>query len=148
MNRNSNDKHRYDDIINLPHHVSTSRPRMSMFNRAAQFSPFAALTGYYDEIKETARLTDSKIELDQDEIAILSEKLRMIQDRIPDCPEIQITYFKPDGNKDGGSYITKSGCVKKIDEFERIVVMEDKVKIAIADIVSIDGYMFDTLFGI
>ena len=144
MNRNSNDEHRYDDIINLPHYVSTTHPHMSMLNRAAQFSPFAALTGYEDAIKETARLTDNKIELNEDAKALLSEKIQMIQEQLPVCPNIQITYFKPDENKDGGAYIKKTGCVKKIDEFERIIVMEDNARISIEEIVSIDGDMFDT----
>lgn len=148
MSKNSNEEHRYDDIIDLPHHVSTTRPRMSMLDRAAQFSPFAALTGYDDAIKETARLTDEKMELNEDEIAILREKLQMIQERLPKCPEVRITYFKPDKNKAGGTYRNKTGCVKKIDEYERIIVMEDNAKIAIEDIVSIDGSMFDALFGI
>ena len=142
MNKNSKDEHRYDDIINLPHHVSTTRPRMSVLDRAAQFSPFAALTGHEEAIKETARLTENKIEVSEDEIAILQEKIRLIQEQLPACPEIQITYFKPDANKEGGSYLNKSGRVKKINEFERIVVMEDNVRIAIEDIVSIDGDMF------
>ena len=148
MNKNSKDEHRYDDIINLPHHVSTTRPRMSVIDRAAQFSPFAALTGHEEAIKETARLTENKIVLNEDEIAILQEKLRFIQEQLPDCPEIQITYFKPDANKEGGSYLNKLGRVKKINAFERMVVMEDNVRIAIEDIVSIDGDKFDTLFGI
>ena len=148
MNKNAKDEHRYDDIINLPHHVSTTRPRMSVLDRAAQFSPFAALTGHEEAIKETARLTENKIELSEDEIAILQEKLRMIQEQLPDCSEIQITYFKPDANKAGGAYINNTGRVKKIDEFERTIVMEDKTKIAIEDIVWIDGDLFDTLLGI
>ena len=142
MKNNSNDKHRYDDIINLPHHNSTIYPRMSMSNRAAQFSPFAALIGYGDAIKETQRLTDQKIELDEGTIASLSEKLRMIQIQLPNGPKVQVTYFKPDEYKAGGAYITKAGCIKKIDEFERIVVMEDNEKIAMEAIVSIEGDMF------
>ena len=143
MNRNSNDKNRYDDIINLPHHVSTTHFPMPMIDRAAQFSPFAALVGYDDAVKETARLTDDKIKLDEDTLAILSERLRMIKDWLPNCPIIQITYFKQDEKKAGGTYITKSGRVKKIDEYKRIVFMQDGVEIPIEEIVSIDGDVFD-----
>ena len=143
MKNKSNEEHRYDDIINLSHHVSTTRPRMSMIDRAAQFSPFAALTGYEAAIKETARLTDQKIELNEDEIAFLREKMRILQERLPECPEIQITYFVPDENKAGGAYRKKTGQVKKIDEYERIIIMSDHVKIAIDEIVSIEGSIFD-----
>ncbi len=143
MKNKSNEEHRYDDIINLSHHVSTTRPRMSMIDRAAQFSPFAALTGYEAAIKETARLTDQKIELNEDEITSLREKMRILQERLPECPEIQITYFVPDEKKDGGAYQKKTGQVKKIDEYERIIIMNDHVKIAIDEIVSIEGSIFD-----
>lgn len=142
MNRNSTDDNRYADIINLPHHVSKTRPQMSLIDRAAQFSPFAALTGYDDAVKETARLTDDKTELYEDTKELLSEKLRMIQERLPDCPQIQITYFKPDARKAGGAYITKTGSVKKVDEYERFVVMQDEMRISFEEIVSIDGDLF------
>ena len=145
MNKKINEVHRYDDIINLSHHVSTTHPRMSMIGRAAQFSPFAALTGYEAAIKETARLTDQRIELNEDEITFLREKLQIIKEQLPECPEIQITYFEPDETKAGGAYRKKIGHVKKIDEYERIVIMEDKDKIAIDEIVSIDGSIFDLL---
>lgn len=142
MNRNSTDENRYADIINLPHHVSKTRPQMSLIDRAAQFSPFAALTGYDDAVKETARLTDDKTELYEDTMELLSEKLQMIQERLPDCPQIQITYFKPDARKAGGAYIAKTGRVKKVDEYERFVVMQDETRISVEEIVSIDGDMF------
>lgn len=142
MNRNSTDDNRYADIINLPHHVSKTSPQMSLIDRAAQFSPFAALTGYDDAVKETARLTDDKTELYEDTMELLSVKLRMIQERLPDCPQIQITYFKPDARKAGGAYITKTGSVKKVDEYERFVVMQDETRISFEEIVSIDGDLF------
>ena len=143
MKNKSNEEHRYDDIINLSYPGSTTRPRMSMIDRAAQFSPFAALTGYEAAIKETARLTDQKIEVNEDEIAFLREKMRILQERLPECPEIQITYFVPDEKKDGGTYRKKTGQVKKIDEYERLIIMCDHVKIAIDEIVSIEGSIFD-----
>lgn len=128
----------YDDIINLPHHVSAKRPQMPNENRAAQFSPFAALTGYDAAIEETARLTDERIVLSEEEIAILSEKLRMVIDRLDERPQIAITYFQPDGTKDGGAYITASGAVKKIDNVESVVIFVSGDRIAIADIIAIE----------
>lgn len=96
----------YDDIINLPHHTSVSRPHMSAHDRAAQFSPFAALTGYGSAIAETARLTDARVELDEYTKADLNEKLCIMQERIAQQPEVSITYFQPDKVKTGGAYIT------------------------------------------
>lgn len=137
----------YDDIINLPHHVSTSHPHMSTLDRAAQFSPFSALTGYGAAVKETARLTDERIELDDNMKAKLDKKLRIVQDRIDDRQEISITYFQPDDKKDGGAYITTTGCVKKIDEYERVVVMVDGAKIPIEEIIEITGELFNDVDG-
>ena len=105
--------HRYDDIIDLPHHVSATRTRMSMIERAAQFSPFAALTGYDAAIKETWRLTDQRIELSEECRAALDRKQMLLLDHIGDRPEISITYFVPDERKNGGTYVTVTGKVKK-----------------------------------
>jgi hypothetical protein len=135
----------YDDIIDLPHHTSASRPRMSAHDRAAQFSPFAALTGYDSAVTETARLTDTRVELDEYSKADLNEKLCIIQDRIDQQPEVSITFFQPDKIKSGGAYITATGCVKKIDEYEHAVVMQDATKILINDILEIDGELFGIL---
>ena len=137
----------YDDIIKLPHHTSTSRPRMSAYDRAAQFSPFAALTGYDSAITETARLTDTRVELDEYSKADLNKKLCIIQDQMDKQSEVSITYFQPDKKKSGGAYITAIGCVKKIDEYGRTVVMRDATKIPIEDILEIDGVLFGTLEG-
>ena len=104
---------RYADIINLPHHVSKTRPQMPIADRAAQFSPFAALTGYDSAIEETGRLTDSFIELDESRKAVLNEKLQSMLKNIKEQPEVAITYFQPDEKKNGGSYINISGVVKK-----------------------------------
>lgn len=128
----------YDDIINLPHHTSTSRLHMSAHDRAAQFSPFAALTGYDAAITETGRLTDKKVELDEYRKADLNERLCKIQDQMDEQPEVSITYFQPDKKKSGGAYITVTGCVKKIDAYERTVVMQDDTKIPIDGIFEID----------
>ncbi|MCB6570575.1 YolD-like family protein [Eubacterium limosum] len=135
----------YDDIITLPHHRSTSRAHMSNYDRAAQFSPFAALTGYDDAVKETARLTDSKVELDEYELQSLNEKLNRIQDALNEEPEVSITYFVADNKKSGGSYKSISGIVKRIDEFEHLVLMRNGMKIPIEDIFEIDGDMFKPL---
>ena len=131
---NDSDMHRYDDIICLPHHVSEAHPQMALTDRAAQFSPFAALTGYEDALEETGRLTDVKIELDEDAKSILDEKLRMIQEQIAARPQVRITYFVPDEKKEGGSYTAAEGWVKKIDRYGQNIVMNDGTKISIGEI--------------
>lgn len=136
----------YDDIINMPHHVSSTRPQMSMMDRAAQFSPFAALTGYDGAIKETARLTDEKVELDDEAISILNMKIQMLVETSEDKPEVCITYFRPDEKKTGGSYVHATGIVKRIDEIERILVLTDGTKIKMEDIADIEGQVFEGLF--
>jgi hypothetical protein len=135
----------YDDVINLPHHVSTTRPHMTVIDRAAQFSPFAALTGHDVAIKETARLTDERVELDQYMKEVLSDRLQIIADRIKEHPEIVITYFQPDAKKNGGTYVTATSTAKKIDEYERVVVMIDGTAIPIDEIISIDGQIFNIM---
>jgi hypothetical protein len=142
MKDDFNDVRRYDDIINLPHHVSKSKPHMSALNRAAQFSPFAALTGYDGAIKETARLTTKRMELDEAEKTVLDEKLRIVQEQLSSQAEIEITYFLPDEMKTGGAYVSAIGIVKKIDRYERIVVMRDETRIPIEDIIRITGEFF------
>jgi len=136
---------KYDDIINLPHHTSSKRPRMSMIDRAAQFSPFAALTGYDAAVKETARLTDQCIELDEYSKAALDERLRLVQEHLKEYPEVTITYFQPDERKDGGAYLSVIGSIKKIDTYEKCVVMMDKQKIPIDEIFGIDGDLFSPM---
>lgn len=136
----------YDDIINLPHHVSKTRPHMTSSDRAAQFSPFAALTGYDAAIKETARLTDERIELDEYAKDALRDRLQIIADRTKEHPEIVITYFQPDTKKNGGAYVTAIGMAKRIDEFERVVLMSNGTVIPINEIISIDGQIFETMY--
>lgn len=131
------DNHKYDDIIDMPHHVSSVHAHMSSMDRAAQFSPFAALTGYDDAVKETARLTEQRIELDEYEKEEINSKLHYIKSVMTDSPEITITHFKKDLLKDGGSYIMSEGYVKKIDEYENTIVMVNGKKIYIDDIVEI-----------
>ena len=132
----------YEDIINLPHHVSATRPQMSMINRAAQFSPFAALTGYDAAIKETGRLTDEKIEMDEEALNILNMKFQVLVDSMDDEPEVTFTYFKPDERKAGGAYIEVTGRVKKVDNFERRIVMQNGTKMPMDDILNVEGDIF------
>ena len=135
----------YDDIIDLPHHVSATRPQMSIANRAAQFSPFAALTGYNAAINETARLTDEWIELDENAIAALDMKLRMLTDMIAEHPEISVTYFQPDNKKEGGAYVTAIGALRKIDDYENVIILMSGEKITIGDILDIECELFKAL---
>lgn len=135
-------KREYDDIISLPRHVSVKRPRMSVINRAAQFAPFAALTGHEAAIKETARLTSERIELDQYTKDILNYRLQILADSIKEHHEIAITYFQPDSKKNGGVYVTARGIAKKIDIYERVVVMTDGTVIPTKEIISIEGQIF------
>ncbi len=137
----------YEDIINLPHHVSSTRPRMPMADRAAQFSSFQALSGYGDAVKETARLTGQRIELDESAKAVLDEKLRLLAEEIEERPEAAITYFLPDKKKAGGEYITATGRVKKLDAAAQELVMVNGQTIPIADIVEAESRLFQTLLG-
>ena len=130
----------YDDIIRLPHHVSSSRPRMSAIDRAAQFSPFAALTGYDTSIKESARLTDARIELDDSQKEEIGEKLRLVTGQLD--AEIKITYFLPDTKKTGGKYVLAAGAVKKVDEYERMIIMGDGKQIPIDEVIDVDCDVF------
>lgn len=130
----NNDEHRYDDIINLSHHVSVTRQRMSMHDRAAQFSPFAALTGFDDAVEETARLTDEQSELSEDARNRLDEQLCLIADRIEEQPEIEVTYFVSDELKEGGKYVSAKGCVRRIDEYARELVFADGTRIALESV--------------
>lgn len=131
MSRNADkDPHRYDDMLALPHHQSSTRPHMSISNRAAQFSPFAALNGYEDEIRETARLTDEKMELSDNEKEWLDEKLRVIAEHLGQHPSVSITYFIPDARKAGGSYVTDTGTIKRIDPIGQKVIFYAENKIS------------------
>ena len=130
---------RYADIINLPHHVSATRRHMSIKDRAAQFSALAALTGYSDEIKETARLTEDKRELDETELEELSLKLAMILARADEKPYITVTYFSSDQKKSGGVYKTVTGNLKKIDEIARTLTLSDDTAIRLDDITDIES---------
>lgn len=131
---------KYDDIINLPHHISKKHPRLSIEQRAAQFAPFAALTGLSDEIKETARITESRIELDEDEKLKINYILQKIKNKVFEKPQVAITYFVPDLKKIGGEYKTKIGNIRRIDEDNQLIIFEDKTKISIKEIIEILDY--------
>lgn len=140
MNNDCTDKYR--DIINLPHHQSKRRPRMSMIDRAAQFSPFAALTGHDDAIIETARLTDREIELDEGTKSILNEKIQMISDYLYKKPTVTFIHFEPDIKKDGGAYLKTTGTVKKIDDYNKEIYLIDGTIILIEHIYEIESELF------
>ena len=128
---------RYDDIINLPHHVSPTRKRMSMHDRATQFAPFAALVGYDDAVAETARLTEARPELDGQEQRAINERLAYITDHIHEQPEVRIKYFVPDEHKSGGAIVGISGKVEKISATDGTIVMTDCCTISITDVLDI-----------
>ena len=129
---------KYDDIINLPHHISKKHPQMTLEARAAQFAPFAALTGYDDEVKETERLTNRRIELDDEAKSILDNKIQIILEQISQRPSVSITYFLPDTKKAGGEYVTITGTIKKIDGYNQVIVLENRIEIPINEIIDID----------
>lgn len=137
------DLHNYDDIIDLPHYTSPNRRRMSNIDRAAQFSPFAALTGYGADVLEAARVTYQKLNLTEDMKEILDRKQQMLAEIIDEQPEITVTYFVPDLRKAGGSYQTVTGNLKRIDEYEQVLVMTNGRTISIADVISIDSETFE-----
>ena len=128
---------KYDDIIDLPHPTSQNHPRMSLYDRAAQFSPFAALTGHSAAIAETGRLTDRRVELDEYEMARVDAELQRLQELLPGGPTASITYFVQDERKDGGSYQTVTGEVKRIDAVTGVIQMTDRREIPIEDVFSI-----------
>lgn len=137
-----NGKSKYDDIIMFPHHVSKKHPQMSPLNRAAQFSPFAALTGHDAAIQEVQRLTDSFIEIDESREIELNEQFSFIRENLDKQPELKITCFQTDEKKSGGSYITVCGRIKKIDEYNRQIVFIDGTILPIGYIFSIQGELF------
>ena len=129
---------KYEDIINLPHHVSKTRKPMSLYNRAAQFAPFAALTGYDDAIKETSRITEQRIELSEELKNMLNQKIKLISENIKLQSKVSITYFVPDNKKSGGVYKTISGNVRRIDEIEKYLLFTNKLKVYFYDIIFIN----------
>ena len=133
---------KYDDIIHLPHPTSKKYPRMSVRDRAAIFSPFSALSGHGAAIAETARLTDQRMELNEDAKVELDRRQAVLLEHIGEQPEVTVTWFRPDDRKEGGIYVTTVGRAKKIDEFKRILSMVSGQKIDLDDIVQIESQLF------
>ena len=136
---------KYEEIMKHPHHVSKTRPQMPMSDRAAQFAPFAALTGYDSAIKETGRLTGERVELDEEALTDLNMRYQLLMEALDEAPEVTITYFQPDERKAGGKYVSAVGAVKKINDFERRITMRDGTRIPMDDVLSIDGELFSSL---
>ena len=136
---------KYDEIIGLPHHVSKTRPQMPMDDRAAQFAPFDALNGYDEAIQETGRLTEDRIEQEEGALSALNAKIQVLWAHLADAPEVVFTYFRPDDRKAGGAYLTKTGRVKKLDAYERLVVLQDGTKLKMDDILDMRGELFSIL---
>jgi len=132
----------YDDIIYLPHHVSQDHPQMPLRERAAQFAPFAALTGYETAVGETARLTVLKRELNEQEAEELNRQLSAVIEHLSEHPEVTVEYFVPDERKAGGAYVTVSGRVRHISIPEKTLVMEDGTEIPLDEVVSLIGELF------
>jgi len=135
----------YEDIVNLPPHISKKRPQPSMMDRAARFAPFAAITGYEEMVLEEARVTEERVDLDEGALSLLNEKLNMIQEFLEEEPEVTITYFEPDKRKSGGAYVSVTGTVKRIDEYEHLVIMDDGKKIRIGEIYNLHSELFYSL---
>ena len=135
----------YDDIIHLPHHVSKRHPQMTMLNRAAQFAPFAALTGHDAAIQETARLTSSQRLLDDSDNEILDRKMAIIRSKLAESPTLTLIYFQPDEHKRGGAYKSVTGRLKKIDHYLQTLILADETTIPISSIFEIDGEIFNKM---
>ncbi len=136
---------KYEDMIDLARPVSAKHPPMSRQNRAAQFAPFAALTGYDAAVRETARLTEAQIELDESAKAELDRKLQLLAANIDDLPEAAFTYFEPDKKKVGGAYVSVTGQVKAIDQYAQLVVLADGTRIPIRQIYAISSPLLTVL---
>ena len=141
----STSNQQYNDIIDLPHHISTTRPRMSMLDRAAQFSPFAALTGYDAAIKETGRLTGQRIELTEECRTVLDRKQQVLLENLAEHPEVSVTYFVPDERKSGGTYVTVAGRVKKVDEYQRLLLLTNGTRIPLTEVLELESNLFREL---
>ncbi len=133
---------KYDAILHLPHHVSEKHPTIPMEERAAQFSPYAALTGFGAVIDETRRLTDPRHTLSEEALAQLNRQYQLLLEHLTERPEITVTYFQPDVRKDGGAYLTMTGRVKKVEAYEQRLVLEDGRAVVMENIMSMEGKVF------
>ena len=136
------EKFPYEDIVNLPPHISKRHPQPSMMDRAARFAPFAAITGYEEMVLEEARVTEEWVDLTESALERLNERLVILQEHLPEQPEIIITYFEPDQRKSGGAYVTHTGIVKRIDLYEHLLIIMDGKKIRIDSICELSGEIF------
>ncbi len=139
--------HNYDDIINMEHHKSKIHPPMSLYAHSAQFAPFAALTGYEDAVRETARQTTNRVELSEDLIEMIDMKVQFLKENIGQKEEITITYFEPDELKEGGTYVTVIGILRAFDDINQKIIFKDKREIPISEIIDIQGNMFKNMNG-
>lgn len=139
------ENHRYADIITRPHPVSNRRPHMSRINRAAQFAPFAALTGYEAAMMETARRTEERLTLTADAMALLDARLQVLIEHLSERPHVSVTCFVPDARKAGGAYETVSGCVRRIDEYEQLLLFTDGSAIPLKEICAMEGGIFEKM---
>jgi hypothetical protein len=137
--------HKYDAILHLPHHVSSQHVPMSALDRAAQFSPFAALTGHEAAIEETARLTETRRTPDESQMELLDERLQLLRAHLSARPVMTFTYYRPDEKKSGGAYLTATGIVKKILDFERLIILEDGTTLPIDSLTAIEGELPDSI---
>ena len=142
----NDNQNKYNDIINMPHHISRKHKQMPILDRAAQFSPFAALSGYEDAVKETARQTDNRICLSEEAKSFINDKIQILNELLHTSPSISVTFFVPDDKKDGGSYITDTGTVKKIDDYKKAVIMNNGKRIPFKNILELDGEIFNSLY--
>ena len=134
---------KYDDMLCLPHHVSALHPQMSRHDRAAQFSPFAALSGYDAVLQEAGRLTQPQKELDEGVQAELNGQLRVLAGLLDQHPEVTVTWFRPDGKKEGGEYLTATGTVRKIDTYREVLILGSGEQIPVHNLLSLSGSAFD-----
>lgn len=129
---------KYEVLLSMPHHVSKNHPQMSAHDRAAQFSPFAALAGYEGVLQETGRVTEQRIDLTEEQKAVLDRRLRRLTEQVNSHPAVSITYFVKDARKEGGAYLTYSGKIRKIQKYERLLILEDGIQIPIDDILMLE----------
>lgn len=137
-------QNQYDDMIDLPHPTSARHRRMSVLDRAAQFSPFAALTGYEAAVQETARLTEDWREPDESVLEQLDEQLKLLREHLAERPVVHITYFLPDEKKTGGRYVSVTGQVRKLDEYEHQIIFTDGTRIPVSEIVEMESEKWKT----
>ena len=135
--------HKYDDIIEMEHHISKKHPQMSLYARSAQFAPFAALTGYEDAVKETGREVGDRIDIDDELKNILDTKIQILNEKIDKKNEITFTYFLQDLKKNGGEYVCVTGIIKKIDNYNQKIILEDRTEIPLNDVIDISGEIFN-----